>query len=273
MCIRDRVSAMLANVGLKPAFDIVIMSTQYIAVVNFVLSPVNLALNIRNCYKTDRFLKGFKERSSNLTLKNKNLQEDYQNFIKGLGSLNACSLSKHFGANGEALKVKLIALKNINDQKQMIEVVNTLEGRLNLTIRNYKAAMVADAISIVAAGIFVASFAGPAGYILSAAALSITIGIMVTRKVSTYQFENKMGLLEREKNSPFYNHSLWPNPVENERSKNRIGTVKTIRDFTRWLFMRHRYYLYSARELEIKHNKSNYKCPPYFMNSRLTNSA
>lgn len=234
-----QVGSMLSNIGLKPAFDVVLGSTQYIAVVNFILSPINLVLNARSCYKLTQFGEEIDIKSMrNLTVNSEGLEEKYKAFIDKLKlkETKKCKFTKHLGVDGTAFKTQLVALEKINNPKAMLAVVKAIDNKISLGIRNYRAAMVADTISIVASALFVTSFALPVGYVLSAVAVSIYIGILVTRKLSDYQLDNQFNLILRETNSPFYKEDSWSN-----ETKEKIGTGTLVWDFTKWLFAVHSY--------------------------------
>lgn len=232
-----QVSSMLSNVGLKPAFDAVLGSTQYIAVVNFILSPISLVLNARSHYKLTQFSEQIDIKSMrNLTVNSEGLEEKYKAFIDKLKDTKSCKFTKHLGVDGTAFKTQIVALEKINDPKAMLEVVRAIDNKITLGIRNYRAAMVADTISIVASALFVTSCALPVGYVLSAAVLSIYIGILVTRKLSDYKLDNQFNLIIREANSPFYKEDSW-----SDKTKENIGMGTLTWDFTKWLFAIHSY--------------------------------
>lgn len=226
-----QISQMLSTIGLEPVFKVALTSTQYLAITCFGLSFFNLALSFRNHSKITVFRDELEQYYGNLTSDNANLAQDYQKFIRFLDSKKACSLTKHLRINGQALKCRLGDLQNITDQETILKVVESIKGKVALEIRNHRAAIVADAIAIIASGLFVASFALPLGYILSAAAISIYVGILVTRKISEYQLENQFGLMVRDESSPFYTKEDWP-----DFSTKEIGAGARLNDFMKWLF-------------------------------------
>lgn len=236
------VSALLANVGLEATFKCVVSCTQYIGVINFILSPISLALNGRNYYRTRTYLDAFLEKARPFMDEKKELnKEEVDEFFKFLiEDTKDSALTRHFETNGAALKVALIAIQKSGDYSRMPELVGTLKGKAELGLFNYKAAIVADTVSIVATALILSTLSLPVGYILSAGVIATYIGILASRKIATYQFENKMGMIQRDEGSPFLNNTFLPANALAEKSE-KIEVSDTVLDFTKWLFARHTY--------------------------------
>jgi hypothetical protein len=209
---------------------------QGLAFINFLLAPVNFFYDSRNYYKTSQFLDKFNGVSKELSTK-----EDADRFFQFLldtKEIKGCTLSKRFEVNGGALRTQLIFLREeINrtgDYAKLNGIADNLRGRGELTLKNYKVAMVADVVSMFASACIVASIALPFAYILTLAVAATFIGICISRKIASYQTENKLGMIVRDPNT------YDPN----------MGIFWRTWDFTLWLFARHTYHTAATLEMQ-----------------------
>lgn len=223
-------SSLLAKVGLEPAFKCVSGFTPFLSVISFVLSPISLVISARNYWKTRIFLDEFIAKTQNLST-----EKEINEFFDFLIESRNCILERNFKTNATALKITLIAMKaemeRKNDYSKMKELVGTLQGRVKVTLNSEIASMVADIVYIAAAALFVASLAMPGGYILTAIGVSIYIGILVSKMDASYQFENKMGMIQRNMSSPFFKTSVLPT-----KTVRPVGLFASVNDFMKWLF-------------------------------------
>jgi hypothetical protein len=123
--------------------------------------------------------------------------------------------------NADALLAKLSSCKSLQEQK----IINDkLKMQFEKIIFNKKSVAICDGFNFVATPLIFTSFLHPLGYGLVAAYVIGTTANFFHRQITTYQFENDLGLIERKPGSPFFDKDQ------------KVRLYHRIADFSLWFF-------------------------------------
>lgn len=194
-----------------------------LCVFSWVLSYATLAVEITSLWKSQKFLVEYKKRN----VKNINI-----NIIDICNAGNEKQLKRLQKMllinNAEALKIKISGQNGEGQENSIRKIV----GRLETTIKYKRLIVLIAAINFFLTPIIFISFFSfmlPIGYGLIGAYLTFTLINFMYRQITTYNFENEMGLIRRRPEDPLYNFNQ------------NVNFVRRITDFSKWFFRFHTY--------------------------------
>jgi hypothetical protein len=180
---------------------------------NIAGSALGLAITGRSIYRTHKCENRLnKIRTTNYKELNKFLTDDKN--LKILGIEKSAKFKEI--ANKLVDNTKVL---NANEQKKVDSLVKDLKGRLKTKQANHAIGVIGDCFNIVSTSLLIASVACPPLAIVSLTfALGTTLGTFIHRQVTDYQFERKVGLIEK-----------CP-----EHVKGIDRTLWKVKDFAKW---------------------------------------
>jgi hypothetical protein len=133
--------------------------------------------------------------------------QNYTQLLKHLQGLTDKSLGKRFGVNGKKLFEQLQRLEiNFKNQsvltpdqnKEVKEIIKLLKNRLEVQRKEKIFDLIEDSFHFIGGILVIASVANPAFILIWTAFYLITPVVRyIIQQVQTYQFENKIGMIER----------------------------------------------------------------------------
>lgn len=121
----------------------------------------------------------------------------------------------------DALVGRLKEADKSSGETQRVHVL--ILDRLQTIILQKKLTTVSDALNFTATPLIVTSFLHPVGYVCLAGYVLLTTFNFFHRQITTYQFENRMNLIERKEDDPLLTAGAWAAPYYQ------------VKDFTAWL--------------------------------------
>lgn len=109
--------------------------------------------------------------------------------------------------NIAALVGRLKEANKLSAETQKVHVL--ILDRLQTIILQKKLTTISDALNFTATPLIVTSFLHPVGYVCLAGYVLLTTFNFFHRQITTYQFENKMGLIERTEDDPLFTGGTW----------------------------------------------------------------
>ncbi len=182
-----------------------------------VLSLVTIFLNARKLYYSYQFQNAF-----NAANTGESINQQFDNISKFISLSSNDQLNKQFQVEGELLKLQLRMLEKSDDAEKK-RIVDTLKGRIDSTIHNSQLAILTDFVNIVAVGLYASGVLFPLALAVGGVVTVMTVGGFAHNSITSYQFENEMGLIDRPEGSPF-----------SASSNQKIGVRQRISDFAKW---------------------------------------
>lgn len=203
---------------LQSAYQTIGSSLDIIVLAGAVLSAAQIVLDGRKCLKTNAFIKHLTgqewvRNDGNYTVKESAL------FQKYLGSMSAADekkLGKQLGVNGARLR-HVLSNKIELDPSQMKPFVETITGKLQTTRALHAVSCWTKIIDLGAAVSLFFPPLHPLAAALIVTSAVIKLASLMFNKITQYQFEEKLGLIDRPQALPA-----------------KLSWKERVADFTKW---------------------------------------
>lgn len=213
--------------------DIVSVSTKVSATVirafgglGLVASAIDLAADARRWWNTRSLLNNFKV-TVGYNKNGKYTFGDYKKLCKFINTVGTKTLAKQLNVSQESFEDSIhLKIREIeNDftpaqERKIKELMDLIKGQLKVRKQDFSAAMITDAINVIGGALVVASIAQP--YLIAiwvVLTLSIAATQYAVKTIRTYQFEDGMGMIDREDKA----------------------AQKGVKDFCKWFFKLNRH--------------------------------
>ena len=219
-------------------------------VYSVLFSAVSLVINARSWLKTRNFANEFMKEvgynaAGQYTQANYQQLKNYFNIYDKDGALDrkkVAHLQRYFQADGEILAARIEVafqkgIQTLEDQQKLAKLMDLLKDRIKTTQRNHLISLIGNAGSLISSIMVITSFLHPLGYVGLGIYAAAMIGNFIYKKVSAYNFETKIGMVNRETDDPMY-----ATVKGYEQTEKTIGIRTQIFDFMKWFCYQLPYY-------------------------------
>lgn len=183
-------SLFFSRIGFAATYKYIAASSAAAGSLNLLLSPVFVAMDIKNCYQTSKFLKEFSTKVGQ-----KNLS-DFATLAAFLENGSDARLSAYFDVDGDTFRTQFIRIKKeilaANDSSRAEKQIEMLRGKVKLTLRNHVAFLVADTVYFLAVGLLLTGASVTIGHVLCGAILATYGGVLVSKIIGNHFFQKEL---------------------------------------------------------------------------------